>query len=90
VLDNQNGDGGVPEGTRTFHGWYRVSVRKFPSVGTELRPSDFALAGHSNGLKYSQVSLGNSILKTLTEIKSNSDICDSLKSMNLTVQLCAS
>jgi len=50
VLDNQNRDGGVPEGTRTFHGWYRVFVRKFPSAGTELRPRDIAVAGHSNGL----------------------------------------
>jgi hypothetical protein len=54
VLDNQNGDGGVPEGTWTFHGWYRASVRKFPGARTELRPCDIALAGHSNGLKYVQ------------------------------------
>jgi hypothetical protein len=60
VLDNQNGDDGVPEGTWTFHGWYRFSVRQFPSAGTELRPCDTALAGRSNGL----VSLGSAILKT--------------------------
>jgi len=83
VLDNQNGDGGVPEGSWTFHGWDRVSARKFRSVGTELRPRDAATAGHSNGLKYSQVSLGNSILKTLTKVKSNSASCDSLKNTHI-------
>jgi hypothetical protein len=68
VLDNQNGDGGVPEGTWTFHGRYRVSVRMFLGVGTELKPFDIALAGHTKGLRYSWVLLDNSILKIVTNV----------------------
>jgi hypothetical protein len=90
VLDNQNGDGGVLKGTRTFHVWYRDSVRKFPSVCAELRPCDIALAGHSNGLKYCQVSLGSPNLKTLIKVKPDSDSCDNLKIINIIVHLCKS